>query len=75
MIALPRVLQVSNHLDIWYIYLTDIIEWERAYPGPFCSIFDPPRQGGQNHKNSDCAGSRCTVASPLRMHTLVYICE
>ena len=55
MIALPRVLQVSNRLDIWYIYLTDITEWDRAYLGPFCSIFDPPRQAGQNHKKRDCA--------------------
>lgn len=75
MIALPHVLQVSSHLDIWYIYSTDITEWERTYPGSFCSNFGPPRQGGQNYKNGDCAGSCCTVTSPLRIHTLVCIRE
>ena len=55
MIPLTRVLQVSNCLDILYIYYTDIVELERAHPGPFRVIFDPPCYGGQNHKNRDYA--------------------
>ena len=55
MIPLPRVLQVSNCLDILYIYYIDIVELERARPGPFRVIFDPPCYGGQNHKSRDYA--------------------
>jgi len=54
-IPLPRVLQVSNYIDTLYIYFTSVGELERAHPGQFRAVFDPPRQGGQNHKNRDCA--------------------
>ena len=64
-ITLPCMLQVSNRLDIWYIYLTDIVEWDRAYPGSFCSIFDPACQGGQNCK---------TAIAPDRVARLLRPC-
>ena len=41
MIPLPHVLRVSNCLDILYSYFSDIFEWNRAQPPPFCATFDP----------------------------------
>lgn len=45
MIRLPRVLRVSGCMQTLYMYTTDIIERDRAHPGLFCMVFNPPCSG------------------------------
>jgi len=44
--------QVSNQLDLLYIYFNDISEGERDLPGLFCAIFEPPGLGGRKSEKS-----------------------
>ena len=70
------VCPTGKYLFVYSVYLfTDIIEGDRAHPGPFRAIFGPPSQGGQNRKNRDCARTRCAVVSTFGAHTLVCIPE
>ena len=75
MIRLPRVLQVSNCLDILCIYFTNIIEWSRAQSAPFRATPNLSRQGGQNHKNCDYTRIRRVVEPSIWVHILVCICK
>ena len=64
-------LQVSTCLDALYIYFTNILEVYRAHPGPFRTIFDLPRWGGQNRKSRDYARTRRAIGSWFRSLILV----
>jgi len=74
MISLLRMLQVSNYLDILYVYFADIVEWNRAQPAPFCVTLNLSSWGGgQNRKNCDYAQTRRAVEPPFQVCILVCI--
>jgi len=73
-ICLLHALQVITCLQTLYICFTDIPEVERAHPGPFCAISDPPRWGDQNRKNRDFTRTRFAIVSRVEALILVHIC-
>ena len=46
MVRFPRVLLVSNCLDISWIYYTDRFEWNRAQLAPFHATLNLSRRDG-----------------------------
>ena len=75
MIPLLYVLQVSNWFGILYIYFIDMGDLQQAHLGPFCKIFDPPHQGGQNCERHGFVGPDRAVASQFGVCTLASIYE